>query len=129
MTLQEAMAWLDKHGTPTMPTIGTHVHECVVVPSGVTLGTHIHVMPPSIAATQPASDTPEVGESWPKDTLHDAARQVVRGAKDLVPAARREVRGALDKAEAAPTGRAKSDGALGRALGSRMGAYGLHTGA
>ena len=34
---------------------------------------------------------------------------------------------ALDAAEANPTGRAAQDGALGRALGARMGSYGLRT--
>lgn len=69
-----------------------------------------------VLATNPASDVPVVGESWPRDTLHDAARQVVRGAKDLVPSAREAVRGAMDKADAPPTGRAAQDGALGRAI-------------
>ena len=74
----------------------------------------------------PASDQPApVGESWPKDSLHDAARQVVGGMKDLAPAARTAIKQAAEKADAAPTGRAASDGALGRALGARLNAPGL----
>lgn len=63
------------------------------------------------SSIETASDTPEVGESWPKDTLHEAARQIVRGAKDLVPQAQKAVAGAIGKATAEPTGREKSDGA------------------
>ncbi len=80
-----------------------------------------------VASVNPASDTDAPRDSWPKDTLHDAARQVVKGAKDLVPQARQAVRDAADKATAPPTGRAAQDGALGRALGSRHTSYGLIT--
>jgi hypothetical protein len=80
-----------------------------------------------VASVNSASDTDVPRDSWPKDTLHDAARQVVKGAKDLVPQARQAIRDAADKASAPPTGRAAQDGALGRALGSRHTSYGLIT--
>lgn len=80
------------------------------------------------SSVNPASDSPEIGEAWPKDTLHDAARQVIKGARDLAPGARQGVRGAMDKADAPPTGRAATDGALGRALGSKHSAYGVRAG-
>lgn len=54
-------------------------------------------------------------EHWPKDTLHEAAKRVVEGAKELIPEARGAVKGAIDKANAPPTGRAASDNAIGRA--------------
>jgi hypothetical protein len=61
---------------------------------------------------------PAVGDDWPDDKVHDAARGVIRGAKDLSPPARKAVADAMDKASAPPTGRGAQDGALGRALGS-----------
>lgn len=77
----------------------------------------------------PASDTDHpVGDSWPKDALHDAAKRVVGGMKDLVPDARQKVRDAADKASAPPTGKDARDGALGRAIGALLTSYGLRVG-
>jgi hypothetical protein len=66
--------------------------------------------------TIPASDTDKpIGETWPEDALHEAAREVVRGAKDLVPRARKAVSDAT-AASKPLSGRAAQDHALGRAL-------------
>lgn len=114
---------------PASTSIGYEAQALLDLPLGG-WGTHSHTScfgRPLASTTTPASDAPVVGESWPKDTLHDAARQVVRGAKDLAPAARKAVTDAVHTASAPPTGRAASDGAVGRALGARLTAYGLRT--
>jgi hypothetical protein len=69
----------------------------------------------------PEDAPPPVGEGWPKDTLHDAARRVVGGVKDLVPGARKAVADAVTDASRSPIGRAASDAGLGHAISGRKG--------
>jgi hypothetical protein len=56
--------------------------------------------------------------AMPKDAAHDRAFDVARDLVNgrITQPGRRLLRDALDKADVAPTGRAASDGALGRAV-------------
>jgi hypothetical protein len=69
-------------------------------------------------------DEPKLGRDWPKDPLHEAAKQVVGGMRELVPDARKAMREASEKADAPVTGRAARDAAIGGMSARKLSGYG-----
>jgi hypothetical protein len=62
-----------------------------------------------------------IDRTGPDDPPHRAVREVLDGLtkKTIIRSAREALREGLDKADAAPAGREKSDGAVGRAFSDR----------